>query len=69
MRSSKPKPKLGLDRAMLSMSAPKKFHFIGHRLLFVGTIPSKSFTDFRQRAMPPHAEVGSDDGYLATPIR
>jgi hypothetical protein len=27
--------KLGLARAMLIMSAPKKFHFIEHRLLFV----------------------------------
>ncbi|MEX2316921.1 MAG: hypothetical protein WD669_07205, partial [Pirellulales bacterium] len=33
IRSSKPMPKLGLARAMLNMSAPKKFHFIEHRLL------------------------------------
>jgi hypothetical protein len=34
--SSKPQvAKLGLARAMLIMSAPKKFHFIEHRLLFV----------------------------------
>ena len=32
IRSNKPKPKLVLVRAMLTMSAPKKF-FIGHRLL------------------------------------
>jgi len=32
MRSNKQKPKLGLVRAMLTMSAPKKF-FIGHCLL------------------------------------
>jgi hypothetical protein len=34
--SSKPQvAKLGLARAMLIMSAPKKFHFIEHRLLIV----------------------------------
>jgi hypothetical protein len=34
MRSSKQHaPKLGLTRAMLTMSAPKKFPFIEHRLL------------------------------------
>jgi hypothetical protein len=37
MRSNKQKPKLGLVRAMLTMSAPKKF-FIGHSLLYVRTI-------------------------------
>jgi len=36
IRSNKQKPKLGLVRAMLTMSAPRKF-FIGHRLLYVGT--------------------------------
>jgi hypothetical protein len=36
IRSSKQQaPKLGLARAMLIMSAPNKFHFIEHRLLFV----------------------------------
>jgi hypothetical protein len=36
IRSSKPQvAKLGLARAMLIMSAPKKFHFIEHRLLIV----------------------------------
>src|SRR6476620_411677 len=35
--SNKQKPKLGLVRAMLTISAPKKF-FIGHSLLYVGTI-------------------------------
>ena len=44
---------------MLSMSAPKKFHFIARRLLFVETHSSKGFADFRQRAMPPHAEPRS----------
>jgi hypothetical protein len=34
--SNKQKPKLGLVRAMLTISAPKKF-FIGHSLLYVGT--------------------------------
>jgi hypothetical protein len=36
IRSNKQKPKLGLVRAMLTISAPKKF-FIGHSLLYVGT--------------------------------
>jgi hypothetical protein len=36
IRSNKPPPKLVLVSAMLTMSAPKKFHFIEHRLLFVG---------------------------------
>jgi hypothetical protein len=35
IRSSKQAPWLELARAMLTMSAPKKFHFIEHRLLFV----------------------------------
>src|SRR6476660_200778 len=35
--SNKPKPKLGLVRAMLTMSAPKNL-FIGRRLLYVGTL-------------------------------
>jgi len=37
IRSNKQKPKLGLARAMLTMSAPRKL-FIGTRLLYVGTI-------------------------------
>jgi hypothetical protein len=65
IRSSKLQaPKLGLARAMLIMSAPKKFHFIEHRLLFVEFPPSEHYADFRQRAMPPHAEfiAGRVDG-------
>jgi hypothetical protein len=42
MRSSKQHaPKLGLTRAMLTMSAPKKFPFIEHRLLKSGTHRAK----------------------------
>jgi hypothetical protein len=56
IRSSKPQPaNEGLARAMLNMSAPKKFHFIEHRLLIVEVPPSGICADFRQRAMPPHA--------------
>jgi hypothetical protein len=38
--SNKPKPKLGLVRAMLTMSAPKNL-FIGRRLLYVGTLEAE----------------------------
>jgi hypothetical protein len=42
IRSSKQHaPKLGLTRAMLTMSAPKKFPFIEHRLLKFGTYRAK----------------------------
>jgi hypothetical protein len=57
IRSSNPPPKQGLARAMLTTSAPRKFHFIEHRLLLIGTTRAELFADFRQRAMPPHAEL------------
>jgi hypothetical protein len=70
IRSSKQHaPKLGLARAMLTMIAPTKFPFIEHRLLFFGSTEQNGFADFRQRAMPPHAEplAGRRDACLATP--
>ncbi|HEY4234050.1 MAG TPA: hypothetical protein VGM76_11525, partial [Lacipirellulaceae bacterium] len=57
MRSSKQHaPKLGLTRAMLTMSAPKKFPFIEHRLLLVGTHRAKGLpTSGNARCRPtPH---------------
>ena len=42
IRSNKPQvAKLGLARAMLNMSAPKKFHFIEHRLLFLESLTAR----------------------------
>jgi hypothetical protein len=57
IRSSKQHaPKLGLTRAMLTMSAPKKFPFIEHRLLKFGTYRAKGLpTSNNARCRPtPH---------------
>ena len=57
IRSSKQhSPKLGLTRAMLTMSAPKKFPFIEHRLLKFGTHRAKGLpTSNNARCRPtPH---------------
>src|SRR4249920_2844540 len=66
--SNKPKPKLGLVRAMLTMSAPKKF-FIGHRLLYVETIQAEDWPtsgNARCRPTPKFVSVACD-GRKATP--
>jgi hypothetical protein len=65
IRSSKPKPKLGLARAMLSMSAPKKFHFIEHRLLCVGTTEQVCLpTSGNARCRPTPTFAGRDGRML-----
>jgi hypothetical protein len=64
IRSSKPQvAKLGLARAMLIMSAPKKFHFIEHRLLFVEIPQAESVpTSGNARCRPTPFNAGRVDG-------
>jgi len=59
IRSNKQKPKLGLVRAMLTMSAPKKF-FIGHRLLYVRTILAEDNQLPATRDAAPRRGVGRE---------
>ena len=69
IRSNKQKPKLGLVRAMLTISAPKKF-FIGHSLLYVGTTKAVDWPtsgNARCRPTPKFVSVVID-GRKATPF-
>jgi hypothetical protein len=61
IRSNKQKPKLGLARAMLTISAPKNL-FIGQRLLCVGTTGAVDYpTSGNARCRPtPKVCVGRE---------
>jgi len=67
--SNKQKPKLGLVRAMLTISAPKKF-FIGHSLLYVGTSWAVDWPTSGNARCRPTPKFGSVviDGRKVTPF-
>jgi hypothetical protein len=58
-----PQPSI-LARAMLSMSAPKKFHFIEHRLLFVGTTEQGCLPTSGNARCRPTPTIASRDGRI-----
>jgi hypothetical protein len=51
-------PKLWLEKAMLSMIAPKRFHFIGHSLLYVETVRAEDWPTSGNARCRPTPKLG-----------